>query len=105
MHQPREPEVEDLHEPLAGHEEVLRLQVAMDDAPTVGGREAARDLLRMAEGAADREPLAPHELAEAVAFEKLGDEVGAAVSMADVVNGEDVRVVECGDRAGLLLEP
>ena len=39
-----ETEVEDLHAPVGRDEDVLRLQVAMDDALLVRGREAARDL-------------------------------------------------------------
>jgi hypothetical protein len=40
----RDAEVEDLHAAIAREEQILRLQVAMDDPPSVCGREPARNL-------------------------------------------------------------
>jgi hypothetical protein len=39
-----------------------------------------------------------------VAFEEFGDEKGSTARFADVVNGENVRVIERCDRARFLLE-
>ena len=47
-------EVEDLHAPVAREEDVLRLQIAMDDALLVRGGEALRDLQRDVDGLARR---------------------------------------------------
>ena len=44
-------------------------------------------------------------VAERLAFEQLRHEVVEAVVLADVVHGEDVRMVERGRRTRLLLEP
>ena len=50
----REAEIEDLHVPVGGHEEVLRLQIAVQDSLFVGRREAAGDLGHPVERAALR---------------------------------------------------
>src|SRR5256885_9945794 len=47
----REAEVEDLHEAVAGHEDVFRLQIAMDDAAAVGGGQTGGELERELGGA------------------------------------------------------
>ena len=44
------------------------------------------------------------ELPQRLALEKLGDDVGRAVVGAHVEDGENVRVVQGGDGAGLTLE-
>ena len=97
-------EVQDLDPPVAGDEEVLGLEVAVDDALGVRGGEPPRDLDRVVERLAQRQRAARHALAQRLAFEQLGDHVRRAVVRADVVDGEDVRVVERAGGARLLLE-
>ena len=75
-----EAEVEDLDPPVLGHEEVGGLEVAVDDAPLVGGGEAAGDLLRVIDGLAGRQGPGGEDLAERAALEELGDEVRSAVA-------------------------
>ena len=99
-----ETEVEDLHAPFARDEDVLRLQVAMDDALVVRRGEAARDLGRVVDRLARRQRRAVDPRAERLAFEQLGDDVGSAVVAADVVDREDVRMIEHPGRARFLLE-
>jgi hypothetical protein len=48
---------------------------------------------------------ASQELAEAFPFEEFGDQKRSAVMLADVVEGEDVRMAQSGDGPGFLLEP
>ena len=50
-----EAEVEDLGAAVGGDEDVLRLQVAVDDALLVRGRQALRDLARQVGGRPRRE--------------------------------------------------
>ena len=101
---PREAEVEDFHVAIVSDEHVLRLDVPVDDAPFVGGGETVGD------GGADlhdlsRRQRAPtDERAKRLAAEELGHRVDDAVLLAEIMDGEDVRVRECGDGAGLALE-
>ena len=101
---PRQPEVEDLHPAVGGEEDVVGLEVAVDDPRPVRRRQAVGD------GCADLRRLAPAErttlepLAQGLALEQLGDRVGDAILGAEIVDGEDVRMVEPGDRLGLALE-
>jgi hypothetical protein len=50
----REAEIEDLHAPVARQEQVLRLQVPVDDALVMRGREAMRHLRPVLGGLASR---------------------------------------------------
>jgi len=99
-----EAEVEDLHPAVVGEEEVVGLDVAVDDALGVSGGEPVRNC-----GADLGRPLPAHagrrdRAAQALALEQLGDgEAGLAVA-AEVVDREDVRVGEPGDRLRLALE-
>jgi len=43
-------------------------------------------------------------LPERLALEKLGDDVGSALKGADVMNGQDVRMIERSNRPRLVLE-
>ena len=100
-----EAEVEDLHPAVAGDEDVLGLQVAVDDALVVRGGEAAGDLDGVVDGLARRQRRGADARAQRLAFEQLRDDVGRAVVAADVVDGEDVRMIERAGRACFLLEP
>ena len=77
----------------------------MDDAVRVRGRQTVGDERREFDGLLPRQPPACQPPPECLALQQLGDEVPHAVVRADVVNREDVRVRERGNRAGLALEP
>ena len=64
----RQPEVEDLHDPVPGDEDVLRLQIAMDDAALVRGGDAADDVDAEVDGLADGQRVLAHSRAERVAL-------------------------------------
>ena len=89
---PSETKVEDLHAVVGGDEDVLRLQVAMDDAFVVGGREAARDLDGVVNGASQRQWSVRERLAHGLAHEQLHHGVAHAVRAAEVMNRENVRM-------------
>ena len=94
-----------LTSPSLGDEEVLRLQVAVDDAAPVRGGQAARDLLRRGSSAL-RSGSGPRDnrAAQRLAVEQLGDHVRLPVGGADVVDRDDVGIVERRGGARLLLE-
>ena len=101
----RKAEVEDLDSPVRGHEQVLGLQIAVDDALVVRGGEAIRDLrpqsgasLRIGSGAAIQ------ARAQRLAFEQLHDGERDAVLLSELVDGEDVGMREGRDRLGFALE-
>ena len=76
----------------------------MDDAAVVGGREALGDLQGVVDRLASRQRAAVDLVAQRLAFEQLRDDVGRAVLRADVVDGEDVRMVERARGPRLLVE-
>ena len=103
-HHLRHAEVEDLHDrrgaDAAGQEDVLRLDVAMDDALVVRGDEAGQDLDHdvgdLVEGEA---ALARDAVGERGADELLHDEVRASVlERAEVVDLADVRMTDARPR-------
>ena len=88
---------------VGGDEDVVRLQVAMDDAAGVGGAETGDELKRQLCRPWHGQRPAFEERAQRVALEQLGDEE-RHVADADVEDREDVRVRQRGDGARLLLE-
>ena len=104
LRQLREAEVEDLDAPVLRDEEVLGLQVAVDDALLVRGGEAVRDLHRVVDGLARRQPATGEHRAQRLALEQLLDDVGSVVVRADVVDGGDVGMVEDARGLRFLLE-
>ena len=90
----RQSEVEQLHATIGPQEHVLRLQVAMDDATGVRGREAARYLQRDGNSRCCRQRSGLQTRAKALAFEIFADDERRATMFADVVDREDVRVVQ-----------
>ena len=97
-------EIENLHAPVGRDEQVVGLQVAVDDALVVRGGEPVGNLTRVVDGFAWRQRAVLQAGAERFALEQFRDDVGRAVMGADVVNGQDVRVVELPGGARLLLE-
>jgi hypothetical protein len=95
----RKPEVEQL-DALLRHQDVGRLQVAMDDPLLVRGVERVADLDARLDGLIEG-----HRPGDGLAVDELHHEVAAAVVLADVVQRADVRVVERRDRLRLALEP
>src|SRR4051812_24266199 len=99
-----EAEVEHLHLALVGHEDIRRLDVAMDDAAAVGGVEGIGDLDAVLRQGRVLDRLPADLLVERLAFEQFhGDEL-LAVVVADFIDGADVAVVQRGCGASLALE-
>ena len=101
----RQAEVEDLDEAAVRQKDVVRLEVAMHDAAVVRGREAFRDLERVLDGLARRNRGRREPRPKRLPLEKLHDGVDGAAVLADVVDGEDVRVRERRHRLHFAVEP
>ena len=100
-----QPEIEDLGLDTRGHEDVGRLDVAVDDAVGVGGVQRVRNLSREVQHQTKRERPAVHVLLERLALEQLhGDEL-RALELVDLVDRADVRVIERRGGARLAQKP
>ena len=101
-----EAEVEDLHHPVAGDDQVRRLDVAMDDAAAVGLGEAKGDLRGDIQRLLDAQRPALDLAAQGLAVVERHGEIEAAVRrVSELQDGAEIGMVEAGRGARLLLEP
>ena len=91
-------------EPLAAHHDVRGLEVAVDDALVVGGRQRFGQCRADRHEAVDRHPALGDELVERLALDELHRQEVDAVGLLDGVDGDDARVIERGEGLGLALE-
>ena len=89
-----EAEVEDLHEAIVCDHQVLGLEVSMDDSGSVRLGKAIRHLRGELEKLLGGEWFPGKHCPECLAVDVLHGDVASAFVLADVVNGDDVRVVE-----------
>ena len=100
----RDAEIGDLDAPVVADEHVVRLDVAVHHAVLVRVAQAGEHLHRDRDRALRRQrPLGLDDLLERAALQVLHRDVGPAVGLAAVVDGDDVGVVEA--RRGLRLAP
>ena len=99
-----QPEVEDLHEAVGSDHHVLRLQIAMNDAAVVRRRQSLRHFGHQPHNLLERKVAFRRQVAQIASFDQLHDDEGDLVDAADVVDGDDVRMVELRRGARLLLE-
>ena len=100
----RKAEVQNLDVTLGSNPKVLGLEVAMDDALLVGGGEPLCDLEGVGECFPRVETGASEFGAQVLPLQILHGDERAAVRFADIVDGADVGVAECGSGAGLAFE-
>ncbi len=86
-------EVENLDVAVAADHQILGLEVAVDDAGLVRLRQAFGDLNSHVERVAERQRARRDLLPQRLALDVLGRHVRAAAVLAELVDGEDVRVV------------
>ncbi len=105
-HEPRQPEVEQLYAPVIGDEDIRGLDVAMDHVVRVRELEPLADLDRQIELVCQAQPIvAGHPALEILAVEILHREVGEALVLTEIVNGDDVAVGKLPGGARLAEEP
>ena len=100
-----EPEIEHLDDPVVDDHDVRRLHVAVDDARLVGGRGRARHVDEPGELSRRRHAVVPHVGQQRHAGDEHHHDVEDALRLADVVDGDGVRVGEPSRGAGLAEEP
>src|SRR5947209_5986954 len=100
-----EAEVEHLHVAVGPEHDVLRLDVTMDDPGGVRRRERARRLNRYVERSVQAQLFVLQVTAQRFAFDEFGGYEILFVELPDLINGDDVRVVECRSGTSLLPKP
>ena len=101
----RQAEVGDLHLALAREQDVLRLDVAVDDAQLAGPLQGGGHLPHDAQGQQHfGRPLVRQVLAQVAALDVLQGHVVQAARLAEGVDLDDVGVGGAGDGLGLGLE-
>ena len=102
----RQAEVRDVRRARVIDQDVVRLQVAVDDAFGVRGGERVGDLPRDRDGALDRQPaFAAQDAVQILAVHEGHRDELEALDFAQVVDAEDVLVRDLRAEEQLLLEP
>jgi hypothetical protein len=102
---PRQPEVGDVCLALLVEQDVGRLQVAVEDAAHVRMMHCFGRRRHQARRGAGVVAILPQPAGQAAAGDQLHAEVALPLVLAHLVDRDDVRVVERGDRLSLVLEP
>ena len=98
----RQPEVGDVRPAVVVEQDVGRLDVAVDQPLAVGVVQRLGDGGDESRRLQEREARLLQSAGQVAAVDELGhDEAQAVVGAADVVDGDDVRVVQAGEDAGL----
>src|SRR5262245_7024525 len=99
-----EPEVENLHSSIISDEDVVGFQIAVNDSLLVCCGEAICKLQRIIKRASLGQWRTSDPLAQRLAFQQFGNDVGRPIVHVDVVNYENVWVIECARGTSLLLK-
>src|SRR5205823_14088868 len=100
----REAEVEQLHVAVGAQHDVVGLDVAMYEPDRFRRRQRRGDLRGDAHHLGERHLAALHALAQRDAVDVFGGDEVIVAQTADVVDGEEVRVIQRRGRARLVLE-
>jgi hypothetical protein len=88
-----------------GHEDVLRLEIAVHETSRVCRAQSARDVSADAQNLIDRKRPSLDDLTQCFAFEQLRDEVRAVLRASNIEDADDIGMIERGRHAGLVHEP
>ena len=97
-------EIQNLGMSTLGHKNVGRLDVAVDDAFGVGSIQRVGNLDGQAEECLCFHGTVADEVLQCLAVQEFHGDVGAAVFIADFVNGANVGMVQCGGGLRFALE-
>ncbi len=97
-------EIEDLGAPVARQHDVLRLEIAVYDCPSVRCRQRIGHLSGDLHHAALRQSAAFQQVAQSLAFDQFADNVDQPILAADIVNRNNIRMIQRAGGAGLLFE-
>ena len=101
----RQTKIRHLHAATAVQQNILRLDVAVDDALVVRELQRVADLRHDGQRLAGGNAFLRQQLAERDAVHKFHEQIVKSAGLAVVVNGDDVGMVQRGQRAGFFLEP
>jgi hypothetical protein len=101
----RQSEIQDFGVTTRSDEDVGRFDVAVNDAFAVGGVERVGDLDGDREKRLGAEWTAGDAVPQRGAFEEFHGDEGLLAGVADLVDGADVGMVQCGGGSGFALEP
>src|SRR5947209_5812309 len=100
----REAEVEQLHAAVARDADVLRLEIAVDDAGAVRALQRGADLERHRPRLCRSERCAAEAIGERLALEELHREERAAALVVQIEDADDARVIEAAGDGQLAAE-
>ncbi len=100
-----QPEVQDLHVPVLGQKHVFRFEIPVHDSLVVSRGKTRRDLSADLRDLAGREGSRLESLAQRLTLQELHHGEGRALVEAEIMDGEDVRMGECGHRLRFAPEP
>ena len=100
-----EPEVQDLHVTVGGHDDVGRLEVTVHDSPRMRGSEAVAELHPDVQHTVDRQRTANQPRREGLARHVLHHDVRDAIGFEHVVDAGDVGVIQRRGGGALLQQP
>ena len=98
----RQTKIQNLDSPIFRDENILRLQIAVDDSLLMCRRQPVCDMHSVVESLALRQHASVQHLAQAFAFQKLGNQKRSAVVLADVEDGKDIGMVQRRNRPRFL---
>ena len=100
----RQPEVGQLRVAALRDQDVLWLDVAVQNARLMGRGQRVGDIYQQLDGLAPLALRSSRPLSQRAAIDELGDQILAALELARIVHGDDVRVIERRSRLGFTLE-
>jgi hypothetical protein len=87
-------EIYQLDRAIGSHQNVARLQIAVDDTGLMRGTQCGGNLRRVTQSVAQRECLMPNHLGQGLGLDVLHHDAVRAIAFGNVVNLHDIRMVQ-----------